>query len=134
MALGDGSVMRLTFDGKEIFHEVSVNIGGSKEFKEAATKDVDSISIPGKKTTDLGVEGILSYDDPLTKAAVKDIVDAWNDDTLAAYSVTDGVSTHIAFSGNAYISDWRVTAQNDEFITFSYSLKPSGDLVVSENV
>lgn len=133
MAFQDGSLMRLTVDGNDIFHETKVSINGDTEFKEVATKDTDGKeSSPGSKSWGLSVEGVMSFDDPGTKLSVKAIIDLWNAKTLVVIEVTDKVTGHTEYSGSAYIQNWSNDASNDENVTFSYSLKGTGALTVGD--
>lgn len=131
MGFQDGSLMRLTYNGKEIFHETKVTLSGDTDFKDIATKDTDGTeSTPGQKSWSLSVEGVMSNDDPGTKANVNDIIASWVDQGLNTFSVSDKVTGNLEFSGDAYIQNWSLDASNDESVTFSYSLKGNGTLTV----
>ncbi|MFD1292633.1 phage tail tube protein [Lutibacter holmesii] len=131
MAFQDGSLMRLSVDGENIFHETKVSISGDTDFNDVATKDTDgTVSTPGQKSWSLSVEGVMSNDDPGTKHDVASIVGLWNTQALVEIMVTDAVTGHIEYSGSAYIQNWSKDAENDESVTFSYSLKGTGSLTV----
>jgi len=130
MAFQDGKLMRITVDGKDIFHEVSVSISGGTEFKDVATKDTTGTeSTPGSKSWTASVEGVASAD-VTTENDLKAMVDLWNAQTLSAVTVSDAITGNIEFSGNGYIENWSVDAANEESVTFSYSIKGSGALTV----
>lgn len=130
MAFYEGKKMRITFDGKEIFHEVDCTLNASTEFKDIATKDtVGTESSPGTQSWSVSVNGYASPD-TTTENDIKALADAWKASTLAAVTLTDDVSGHVIFSGNAYVENFSVGAPNDETVTMDYSLKGNGELTI----
>lgn len=130
MAFQEGKLMRLEYGGKEVFHEVSVDLSGSTAFKDVATKDTDgTVSSPGSKSWSCACEGIVSVD-TTTNQTLATMIGFWNAQSLNAVNVTDNITGHTEFSGSAYVEGWNIKSQNEEFVTFSYTLKGDGPLTV----
>jgi len=130
MAFLGGTAMRFKVADKEIFHEAECEINGSTEFKEIATKDTVGTEVtPGTQSFTGSVSGIVSIDTTVENA-LADLLALWKAKTLSTFTYTDGVSGHVVLSGSTYIENFTIGATTDESVTFSYSLKGSGELVI----
>jgi predicted secreted protein len=133
MAFYEGSAMRMKIATKEVFHEADVTLNANSDFKEIASKDTDGVqNSPGRKTWDFSCNAYAINSDG-TKADIKSITTAWQDQTLVDVEFTDGVQGNLTFSGKAYISDFSLKATTDETVTFDYNLKGDGALTIAEN-
>lgn len=130
MAFQDGKLMRLALGDIEVFHEASVDLSGSRSFKEIVTKDTDGTeNVPSTKTWSCSVEGYVGTD-ATSKLTLKAVVDMWNDGDLVAAKISDEVTGNTEFTGNVYVEGWNIKAQTDEVVTFSYTLKGDKSLTV----
>ncbi len=133
MAFYSGSAMRLKIDTKQIFHESDLTLNANSDFKEIASKDTDGVqNSPGRKSWDLSSSAYAINSDG-TKADIKTITAAWQDQQLVDVEFTDGQAGNLMFSGKAYIENFSVKATTDETVSFDYSLKGDGSLTIAES-
>lgn len=126
----DGSIMRLSVEGKKVFHEVEVSIEGSTDFKEIATKDTDGKEVsPGAQSFSLSCSAKGSTDTTSDNASI-DMLMFYQNKTKVAFTLTDGVVGHVVYSGFAYVADFNMGSPNEEIVDFSYSLKGTGGLTI----
>jgi len=130
MALKEGVNMRITVDGKEIFHEVSADLSASTDFKEVASKDTSGkLSSPGSQSWSIPIEAL--YDnDGTTQEDLFSLATLWNAKTKVAVVLTTGVIGDVSFSGDAYIESFSTNATNEEFVTCSFTFRGDGDLTI----
>jgi predicted secreted protein len=134
MALNLGENMRLTLDGKLILHEVSASLSFTKDFKEVASKDTNGKLVsPGSNSWNFSVEGLWENDGTV-KQDLFAITTMANADAVKTVSFSTGISGDPIFSGNAYVEGFTVDAANEEYVTFSFTVKGSGDLTIAEVV
>lgn len=129
MAFVDGAKMRFKVDEKEIFHEVSAEITGSTDYKEVATKDTNNFTeyTASKKNFSGSANGKMSKD-TTTQQDVAAMLGYWKDDTVLDATMTDGEVGSLLLSGSITISDFTITADNEDFVAFSYNLRGTGEL------
>ena len=133
MAFYEGAKFRFKAEGKEIFHEGSVDISGSKEVKETASKDTGDYpeATGGKKTVTGSVNGYLSKDTPgAEQIGMETILGYWDDDTVVAATIASEDVGTILLSQNVIITDWQITSENEETVSFSYSFRGTGTLSI----
>lgn len=132
MAIYDGSVLRLTVNGKNVYHSTEASISMSREFKERSTKDTDGIEVaPGVKswsgsTSALGVLSLDSGVDAATNATFEDLFDAYDGTTEIDVEFSTNVSGDVFYKGKAFIESLELNAPNEEDATASISLRGSG--------
>lgn len=131
MALVEGINMRIEVAGKQIFHEVSAGLDAVTDFKETASKDTGGKkSTPGAQSWNIPIEALYENDgtvkeDPYTLGLI------WKNKTLVAITLTTGVVGDVIYSGNAYIENFGLQAQNEEVVTYSWSFKGDGELNIA---
>ncbi len=132
MALNLGENMRLTLNSKEILHEVSCSLSFTKDFKEIASKDTNGKLVsPGSSSTTISIEGLWE-NDGTTKHDLFVISGYANANTAYAFSFSTDVIGDVIYSGDAYVDSFSVDATNEEYVTFSFTLKINGDLTIAE--
>lgn len=134
MALTEGVNMRITVGGKEIMHEISADLSAQTDFKEVATKDTNGKLVsPGAQTWGIAIEAMLDYDGTTQEDAYT-MSEAWNAKTLVSVTLTTGTSGDAIYSGSAYIADFSTSAKNEEYVSYSFNFKGSGDLTIAKVV
>lgn len=133
MAIYEGSKMRAQIDAETVFHEQSITVNGTRDFKEVASKDTDGkIKTPGTKDWTASSSAYVAGDEA-GKKGVDAIFAAYDAGTLVTFLFTDGVTGNSAFSGSGYISDFSIKAENEDSVTFDYSITGSGVLTKVTN-
>ena len=128
-----GSIMRIQIGDKIIKHEQDATFNASSDFKEISSKDTDGVvTTPGKKSWSLS-SNAYAENTEVTQNGLSDITAAWQSQSLVDIVFTDGVSGHLKFSGQAYIDSFSIKSNTDEAVTFDYSLKGNGDIIIENN-
>ena len=118
-----GSAMRVKLDTKTILHEIDFSYGESTEFQDIASKDVENDVIPGKSSYTLSGNG---YADDSAGGAQEDIkaLFAWREaKSKKSFEISDGVSGHLAISGETYLESVEIQGTLNEVVTYSFTLK-----------
>ncbi len=122
--------LRLTLDGKTIFHAMNCSLNMSRDFKERATKDTTGTErAKGTKSWTASFDGLATYAGGTTAHDFASLFDLYNDDTDTPIEVefvpdeTD--ATHI-MTGEGFIDSLEGSFPNDEDGTISLSVVGSG--------
>ncbi|WP_405329469.1 phage tail tube protein [Leeuwenhoekiella sp. LLG6367-2.1] len=126
MANNVSGVLRLTFDGKNYFHETEASISFSTTFKDRVTKDTDGEeSAPDIKRWTASGGGLVLHevDDALKNALFEDLFDKWIGDVVVDVQFTTNASGQTAYQGKAWIESLEMNSNASEDPSATWSLK-----------
>lgn len=130
----NGTNVRLSYDGKVLFHTTSCKLQISTKLEEIATKDTaGSVVTPGNYAWTVSAESLVA-DKPsasTTQVGAMDIVDLQLAKTPIDIEFTSGETGDWVYSGQVYVESADISAQVDQSMTGSFSFKGNGDLVKS---
>jgi predicted secreted protein len=126
----DGSLLRISLDGKTVFHSTEASISLSREFKERSTKDTDGIEVaPGVKSFSASCSALAVQSLPAgvtTALAFSELFDKYDADVaLDIEFVLDAIGT-TGYKGKCFVESLEMNAPNEEDATASISLRGSG--------
>ncbi|CAL2077766.1 conserved hypothetical protein [Tenacibaculum sp. 190524A02b] len=132
MGFYNGSKMRITIDGDHVFHETDATLSYDVDFKEIASKDTDGVeNSPGKDSWSLASSAYVKNTED-TKLDIKVLTDVALLKKKVSVAFTDGAIGHVVYSGNAFISNFSIKSTTDEVVTFDYTLKGDGKLILTK--
>lgn len=122
--------LRLTLDGKTIFHAMNCSLSMTRDFKERATKDTTGTErAKGTKSWSASFDGLATYAGGTTAHDFASLFDLYNDDTETPIDVefvpSESDHTH-TMVGEGFIDSLDGTFPNDEDGTLSLSVVGSG--------
>jgi hypothetical protein len=125
--------MRITIDGKTVFHSTSCSLSLNREFNERATKDTNGTErAKSTKSWTASVEGLAVYgsDGTGTKDffAIFDAYDSDVDAPLDVEFVPDETDADYKLVGEGFIESVEKTMANDEDATISVSILGNGSM------
>lgn len=122
--------LRLTLDGKTIFHAINCSLSMSREFKERATKDTTGTErAKGTKSWTASFDGLAVYAGGTTSEDFASLFDLYDDDTdtpIDVEFVQDESDAEYVMTGEGFIDSLEGTFPNDEDGTISLSIVGSG--------
>ena len=122
--------LRLTVDGKEIFHAINCGLDLSREFKERATKDTTGVErAKGTKSWTASFDGLAVYAGGTTSQDFASLFDLYNDDTdtpIDVEFIPSEADKEYTFVGEGFIDSLSGSFPNDEDGTISLSIVGSG--------
>ncbi|MFD0701746.1 phage tail tube protein [Myroides pelagicus] len=128
-----GKDLRLSVDGKTLYHSTSCQISISTTLEAIATKDTDgTVNVPSNYEWSLSAESLTA-----DKAAASTQNDFFDLLQLQLQSkeidveMTTGKSGDILLKGKAYVESTSISAEVGSSSTSSFSFKGNGDLELS---
>lgn len=127
----NGSNVRLSFEGKVLYHTTSCKLQISTKLEEIATKDTaGSVVTPGNYAWTVSAEALVA-DKPsasTTQSGAMDIVDYQLAKTALDIEFTSGETGDWKYAGQVYVESADIDATVDQSMTGSFSFKGNGDL------
>jgi hypothetical protein len=129
-----GKNVRLSFNGKTLFHTTSCTLGITTTLEELATKDTNgTISTPGSYAWTLGTNSLVADKDSANTAQT-DFMGVLGLQLAGAeldVEFTTNSAGDFILSGKAYIESCNITAEVGNTVTGDFSLKGNGNLTKS---
>lgn len=127
-----GKNMRLSFEGKTLFHATSCGLSISTTLEAIATKDTDGeMNIPGNYSWSLSTSALLA-DKPVasTQTDFNELVIMQLAGTEIDVEFTTGETGDVIYSGKAFIESADITSEVGSMANGSFSFKGNGSLTV----
>jgi predicted secreted protein len=140
MALLNGNALTLAIDstagGEQVFaHSISASISVNNSLIDVTSVDSNSWeqSISGRKGFSISTDGLADFDDVSSAKSTEQFSDLALAGTKVFFMMTRpeaGLSTGdlLGWSGAAFIESFEISRTSDDNITYSCSLKGSGEL------
>jgi len=129
-----GKHMRLSFEGKTLFHATSCSLSISSTLEAIATKDTDGeMNIPGNYSWSLSTSALFA-NKPVgsTQVDFNELVVMQLAGTEIDVEFTTGEVGDTIYSGKAFIESADVTAEVGSMANGSFSFKGNGNLNVEK--
>jgi hypothetical protein len=130
----NGTNVRLSYEGKVLYHTTACKLQISSKLEEIATKDTaGSVVTPGNYAWTVTAEALVA-DKPsgsTTQIGAMDIVDYQLAKTALDIEFTSGVAGDWKYAGSVYVESADIDATVDQSMTGSFSFKGNGDLTKS---
>jgi hypothetical protein len=127
----NGTNVRLSYEGKTLYHTTSCKLQISSTLEEIATKDTDGkVSTPGNYAWSVSAETLVA-DIPAgstTQLGAMDIVDLQLAKTELDIEFTSDVAGDWKYSGKVYVENADIEATVDQSMTGSFAFKGNGNL------
>jgi hypothetical protein len=127
----NGSNVRLSYNGKVLYHTTSCKLQISTKLEEIATKDTNgSVVTPGNYAWNISAESLVA-DKPsasTTQLGAMEIVDFQLAKTELDIEFTSSVSGDWMYAGSVFVESADIDATVDQVMTGSFSFKGNGDL------
>lgn len=127
----NGTNVRLSYEGKTLYHTTSCKLQISSTLEEIATKDTaGKVSTPGNYAWTISAEALVA-DKPTgstTQLGAMDIVDLQLAKTELDIEFTSDVAGDWKYSGKVYVESADIDATVDQSMTGSFAFKGNGDL------
>ena len=127
-----GKNMRLSFEGKTLFHATSCGLSISTTLEAIATKDTDGeMNVPGNYSWTLTTSALYA-NKPMgsTQTDFNDLIVMQLAGTEIDVEFTTGETGDKVYSGKAYIESADITAEVGSMANGSFSFKGNGSLTV----
>jgi len=127
----NGSNVRLSYNGKTLYHATACKLQLSTKLEEIATKDTNgSVVTPGNYAWNISTEALVA-DIPsgsTTKVGSMGIVDYLLGGTELQVEFTSGETGGWKYGGSVFVESADIDATVDQSMTGSFSFKGNGDL------
>jgi len=127
----NGTNVRLSYEGKTLYHTTACKLQISTKLEEIATKDTaGSVVTPGNYAWSVTAEALVA-DKPsgsTTQVGAMDIVDFQLAKTELDIEFTSGVTGDWKYAGSVFVESADIDATVDQSMTGSFSFKGNGDL------
>jgi len=129
--LYSGTTMRIKIGTKTIFHETGVSLDSNVDFKEATSKDITgALQVAGKHSWSVSLNSLVA-NDGTTQEDIATLFGYHINGTQVAVEFSTFVTGDAKFSGNAYVSSFKIDAQNEDIVTGDFSFVGDGALTES---
>lgn len=122
--------LRLTVDGKTIFHATNCGLDMTRDFKERATKDTTGTErAKGTKSWTASFDGLATYAGGTTSQDFASLFDLYDDDGVTPIDVEfvpSEADKEYTFVGEGFIDSLSGSFPNDEDGTISLSIVGNG--------
>jgi hypothetical protein len=130
----NGKNLRLSFDGKKLYHATSCSMTIASKTQEVATKDTtgDILVIDGYNGS-LSTDALWSdieSGETLTQVSPSDLLALQIAGTVIAFEFTTGVTGDVEISGNCYCTNTDLGAENGSKATAAFQFATSGDISI----
>lgn len=130
-----GHNVRISYNGKTLYHTTSCKWSSSRDFEEIATKDTEGkVSEPGSYSWDMNADALVADKPASSSTTTVDFMDV-----MQLY--LDGVEVDVEFSGNvvgdwmisgkAYVSNCDITADDGSAVKGTFAFKGNGNITKS---
>ena len=127
----NGSNVRLSYNGKTLYHTTACKLQLSTKLEEIATKDTNgSVVTPGNYAWNVSAEALVA-DIPsgsTTQVGAMGIVDYLLAGTELDIEFTSGEVGDWKYAGSVFVESADIDATVDQSMTGSFSFKGNGDL------
>lgn len=125
-----GKNVRLSYNGKALYHAMSCKLSISTKLEEIATKDTDgTLSIPSNYAWNISAESLVANKPTAsTQIDFMDIVSLQLAGTEIDIEFTDGATGNFILTGKVFVESSDITAENGNSLTGSFSFKGNGNL------
>jgi hypothetical protein len=127
----NGTNVRISYEGKTLYHTTSCKLQISSTLEEIATKDTaGKVSTPGNYAWNVSSEALVA-DIPsgsTTQLGAMDIVDLQLAKTELDIEFTSDVAGDWKYSGKVYVESADIDATVDQSMTGSFAFKGNGNL------
>jgi hypothetical protein len=127
----NGSNVRLSYNGKTLYHTTACKLQLSTKLEEIATKDTNgSVVTPGNYSWNVSAEALVA-DIPsgsTSQVGAMGIVDHLLNGTELDIEFTSGEVGDWKYSGSVFVESADIDATVDQSMTGSFSFKGNGDL------
>jgi len=137
MAAGEfykGKNLRISLEGKTLFHATSCSLSIQSDTDEIATKDTNGkVLIPGSYSGSLSMDNLLADIDAgnLTQVDQATLLGYQLANTEISWEFSTGVSGDMIISGTGYLTGSDLSAETEGISTGSFSIQTTGDITVS---
>lgn len=126
--LYSGTTMRIKIGTKTIFHETGVSLDSTVDFKEATSKDIaDAQQVAGKHSWSISLNSLVA-NDGTTQEDISTLFGYHINKTKVTLEFSTFVSGDVKYAGDAYITSFKIDAQNDDIVTGDFSFVGDGNL------
>lgn len=125
-----GKNVRLSYNGKTLYHATSCKLSISTKLEEIATKDTaGTVSTPSNYAWNVSAESLVANKPAAsTQLDFMDIVSLQLAGTEIDITFTDGASGNFILSGKVYVESSDINAEVGNSVTGSFSFKGNGNL------
>lgn len=125
-----GKNMRLSYNGKTLYHATSCKWSISTKLEEIATKDTNgTVSTPSNYAWNASAEALVANKPAAsTQLDFMDIVSLQLAGTEIDVTFSDGATGNFILSGKVYVESSDITAEVGNSVTGSFSFKGNGNL------
>lgn len=125
-----GHNVRISYNGKTLYHTTSCKWSSSRDFEEIATKDTEGkVSVPGNYGWEMNTDALVADKPELsTDSDFMDILDLYIAGTEIDVSFSGSVVGEWVISGKAYVSNADVTADDGSVVKGTFAFKGNGDI------
>ena len=125
-----GKNVRLSYNGKTLYHATSCKLSISTKLEELATKDTNgTVSTPSNYAWNISAEALVANKPAAsTQSDFMDIVSLQLAGTEIDVTFTDGATGNFILSGKVYVESSDITAEVGNSVTGSFSFKGNGNL------
>jgi hypothetical protein len=132
-----GKAVRLSFDGKTLYHATSCSLSISTSLEEIATKDTDgTISVPGNYSWSVTTNALVA-DKPNSSTTSVDYYDLSQlqlAGTPVEIEFTDGATGSLKYAGQVYIESNNMNMEVGTSGSSDFSFKGNGTLTLERVV
>jgi len=125
-----GKNLRLSFDGKTLYHATSCSMSISTNFATLASKDTEGeMSLPDNYTWNVSTSAIVA-NKPVgsTQADFMDIVDLHLDQVEVDIEFTTAITGDKVIKGKAFVESSAINAEVGNYASGDFSFKGNGNL------
>ena len=136
---GNNLVLGIAADGStpaKFAHSRSANISFSNSLIDSTTKDSNSWEemISGRRSFSISTDGLVDFDDVTSATSTEGFSDlalpgSKVDFTFQRPSTGLSAGDFLGYSGEAYIESFDISTTSDDLVTYSVSLRGTGELV-----
>ena len=128
----NGTLIGLYYSGAKVGAATSHELNIESDMIDVTTKDSAGWAevIPGLKSWDVSMDGLLTYDETVGYEALMDALTA---KTLVAVKLSTEVTGNEKFYGNGYVTSLSQSAEQEAAGTYSCSIKGTGILTRATN-
>lgn len=127
----NGTNVRLSYEGKTLYHTTACKLQISTKLEEIATKDTNgSVVTPGNYAWNVSAEALVADIPALstTQVGAMDIVDFLLAKTELDIEFTSSVTGDWKYAGSVFVESADIDATVDQSMTGSFSFKGNGNL------
>jgi hypothetical protein len=127
-----GHNVRISYNGKTLYHTTSCKWSSSRDFEEIATKDTEGkVSVPGNYGWDMNADALVANKPDLSTTSIDfmDIMDLYIAGTEIDVEFSGNAVGDWIISGKAYVSNADITADDGSVVKGTFAFKGNGDIV-----